>query len=60
MILRDSEHKGSATAAQVLALAKDAMGSDPFGYRAEFIRLVEDYREIVGEDASASAYQRGQ
>ena len=54
MILRDSEHKGSATLDHVLALARDAQGYDREGYRAEFIRLVEDYREIVGEGETIS------
>ncbi len=54
MILRESEHRGAATAEQVLALARDARGADPFGYRAEFIRLVEDYRQIAGETAEAT------
>ena len=47
MILRDSEHKNTATLGQVLALARDAQGADPFGYRAEFIRLVEDYHSMI-------------
>jgi Ca-activated chloride channel family protein len=41
MLLRDSEHKGAATYSQVLELAREAIGEDEFGYRAEFIRLVE-------------------
>ncbi|MHC1697987.1 MAG: von Willebrand factor type A domain-containing protein [Geobacteraceae bacterium] len=41
MILRNSEHKGSANYAQVLELARKAKGADNQGYRAEFIRLVE-------------------
>ena len=52
MILRDSEHKGTATLDQVLALARDAQGDDREGYRDEFIRLVEDYQVIVGETVS--------
>ena len=54
MILRNSDYKGAATLDQVLALARDAQGDDREGYRAEFIRLVEDYREIVvvGETVS--------
>ncbi|MBN1993225.1 MAG: VWA domain-containing protein [Anaerolineae bacterium] len=41
LLLRDSQFKGDATYAQVLALAKAAKGQDETGYRAEFIRLVE-------------------
>lgn len=43
MILRDSEHKGTATIEQALALAKEAKGADTEGYRAEFIRLATLY-----------------
>jgi Ca-activated chloride channel family protein len=41
MLLRNSEHKGNASYAQVLGLARAAKGADDEGYRAEFIRLVE-------------------
>ncbi|ARS34556.1 vWA domain-containing protein [Pontibacter actiniarum] len=41
MLLRDSAFKGTATYAQVLALAQSALGKDAEGYRAEFVRLVE-------------------
>ncbi|QMU30834.1 vWA domain-containing protein [Adhaeribacter radiodurans] len=41
MLLRDSEHKGQATYANVLSLAEGAKGQDPEGYRAEFVRLVK-------------------
>lgn len=41
MLLRNSEFKGKATYAQVLALAESAIGADQEGYRAEFIQLVK-------------------
>jgi Ca-activated chloride channel family protein len=41
MVLRDSEFKGKADLGEVLELAKEARGKDAFGYRAEFINLVE-------------------
>lgn len=41
MILRDSEFKGDLTFNQVIQLAKLSKGEDKFGYRAEFIQLVE-------------------
>jgi len=44
MILRDSKYKGSATTADIISLASGARGSDPEGYRAEFIRLVQSAR----------------
>jgi secreted protein with Ig-like and vWFA domain/anti-sigma-K factor RskA len=40
MILRDSEHKGTASLERVEEIAGTAMGSDPGGYRAEFLDLV--------------------
>jgi Ca-activated chloride channel family protein len=46
MLLRDSEHKGSASWDQVLALARGARGADPQGYRGEFITLVETARTL--------------
>ncbi len=41
MLLRESEHRGSATYADAAALARRFRGADPDGYRSEFIRLVE-------------------
>jgi Ca-activated chloride channel family protein len=41
MLLRQSEHRGSSTHADAAALARRFRGSDPDGYRAEFVRLVE-------------------
>jgi Ca-activated chloride channel family protein len=39
MILRDSPHKGDATFDSVLALAREGLGRDRHGYRAEFLVL---------------------
>ena len=44
MMLRDSEFKGDASYESVLELARDGKGEDRFGYRAEFIQLVERCR----------------
>lgn len=41
MLLRDSEFKGDVDYERVLGLARDGKGKDFFGYRAEFIQLVE-------------------
>lgn len=41
MLLRDSEYKGSLSYSEVLSIAKAAKGTDEFGYRSEFIRLVD-------------------
>ncbi len=49
ILLRDSRFKANANMNQVLELAKNAKGDDVFGYRAEFISLVERV-EILLED----------
>jgi Ca-activated chloride channel homolog len=41
MLLRDSEHKGSCTWPEMVALGRGARGEDVEGYRAEFLRLAE-------------------
>lgn len=41
MLLRDSEYKGDLTYVDVLRMAKSAKGEDAFGYRNEFIELVD-------------------
>ena len=41
MLLRESEFKGNSSFETVLELARQGKGQDRFGYRAEFIRLVE-------------------
>ena len=46
MLLRDSEHKGSATLAAVEEIAGAALGDDPKGYRSEFVDLVRRARKI--------------
>ncbi|TDI70693.1 MAG: DUF3520 domain-containing protein [Bacteroidetes bacterium] len=43
MLVRDSEFLGKTSVASILDLARASKGDDPFGYRAEFIRLVETY-----------------
>jgi Ca-activated chloride channel homolog len=47
MLLRDSEHKGEASFDTVLRLANLAKESDRFGYRREFISLVETSRSLM-------------
>lgn len=41
MLLRGSEYKGSANYDSAMNLAKGAKGEDKFGYRSDFIKLVE-------------------
>jgi Ca-activated chloride channel homolog len=51
MLLRDSEFKGNITYNSVLSLARGAKGSDEDGYRAEFIRLVEQSESGLTSDS---------
>ena len=46
LLLRDSEHRGSASFEQVIELARGARGEDPEGYRGEFVGLVETARDL--------------
>jgi Ca-activated chloride channel family protein len=46
MILRDSEHRGTATHDTVLELARNSLGDDEHGYRAEFINLVRTAKAL--------------
>lgn len=46
LLLRNSDHRGKADLARVIATAREALGSDPEGYRAEFVRLAEAVRGI--------------
>jgi Ca-activated chloride channel family protein len=47
MILRNSEYKGTATMEDVIAMAKESLGKDREGYRAEFIRMVESVQSML-------------
>jgi Ca-activated chloride channel family protein len=46
MLLRNSEHAGSFTLADVSTLAREAVGDDPSGYRAAFVGLVDRARSL--------------
>ena len=54
MLLRDSKFKGDLTYQQVMNQAKGALGKDAFGYRKEFVDLVETasrvQKNIVARD----------
>ncbi|MEQ9300126.1 MAG: von Willebrand factor type A domain-containing protein [Cyclobacteriaceae bacterium] len=49
MMLRQSEFAGDATYASVLDWAKEAKGTDEFGYRSEMIQLIEMAGLLQGE-----------
>ncbi|KAF0242211.1 MAG: hypothetical protein FD180_4039 [Planctomycetota bacterium] len=48
MLLRNSPHKGQANWNLVLELAKGGLGRDKEGYRAEFVDLVEEAKDLQG------------
>ncbi|HEY0379035.1 MAG TPA: VWA domain-containing protein [Pyrinomonadaceae bacterium] len=52
MLLRDSKYKSNASYNEVLELARSAVGSDPQGYRSEFIQMVETARDLSSRRAS--------
>ena len=58
LVLRDSEHKGSATLEGAVSLAKNAMGNDPFQYRAEFVSVVERTATLIEIGAGNEALER--
>ena len=47
MVLRDSEHKGSANLNMVLELYGNGFSFDPYGRRAQFAGLVRKAKEII-------------
>jgi len=54
MLLRESEHRGSASYDDVLALAQPALDADPQGLRAEFVALVRIAQRLKDERVSAA------
>lgn len=48
MLLRDSKHKGNLTYTKIITMAKASKGKDINGYRAEFIKLIEQAEVIAG------------
>jgi Ca-activated chloride channel family protein len=46
LLLRNSDNKGAASYAMVMALAQDARGEDVEGYRGEFISMVDRARVL--------------
>ncbi|HEU5465856.1 MAG TPA: YfbK domain-containing protein, partial [Gemmatimonadales bacterium] len=46
LLLRQSQYKGDANLGEVIATARGALGSDPDGYRSEFVRLAQAARGL--------------
>lgn len=51
LLLRESEHRGTANFGQVLQRAKLAQGTDLSRYREDFIRLVDEARLLYARSA---------
>lgn len=49
LLLRESRYGNKASFGQVLALAQSATGTDPDGYRSEFINLVKESAGLMGQ-----------
>jgi Ca-activated chloride channel family protein len=47
MLLRDSEYCGDFGLDDVVELANGALGTDPHGYRREFVQIVEGTRDLA-------------
>ena len=52
--LRGGRHLGSYTLADLARLAASARGEDRFGYRGEFLQLLELARALTGEPAAGA------
>ncbi len=55
MLLRDSSFKGDVDFKLVQSLASNSLGVDPFGYRAEFLRLVGIASTLSGQQKHTDA-----
>jgi len=47
LLLRGSKHRGTASWKSLQRRAKGALGQDPYGYRAEFIRLTKAAEQLA-------------
>ncbi len=52
MLLRESEHKGDASFNSVRKLAQQGLGEDGFGYRAEFVKLVQKAKRLRKQEST--------
>lgn len=50
LLLRDSEYKGTANFERVLKNAQLGLGRDPYGYRSEFIQIVQKTQRLRTSD----------
>jgi Ca-activated chloride channel family protein len=55
MLLRGSEHAAELDYSTTAEMARGALGADPFGYRAEFVGLVQAAAELHARSAAQTA-----
>ncbi len=53
LLLRQSEHRGGASLRHAIEVARGAVGTDPDGYRAEFVRLAQAAQSLGLAQADA-------
>ncbi len=58
LLLRKSEHRGTASYARARQRAAEALGADENGHRHEFLRLVESAEKLTGESGLAATGPR--
>ena len=56
-LLRGGTHSGSYSWGDVRALAAGAIGDDRWGYRAEFLQLVDKARAVTGSEPPVAVNQ---
>ena len=51
MLLKDSKHKGQASWGLVEEVVHANLGDDPFGYRAELLKLATRAKALAGRES---------
>ncbi|HZK64625.1 MAG TPA: YfbK domain-containing protein, partial [Puia sp.] len=57
MLLRDSEFKQEASYDKARALARNALGDDKEGYRAEFLKLLKNAEDLAGKTEKSATHR---
>jgi len=58
--LRQSEHTSHYSLEEIKKLAESAIGDDPYGYRREFIRLIDRTNQLKGGTSTENGYPQWQ
>ncbi|MFI5193111.1 MAG: von Willebrand factor type A domain-containing protein [Chitinophagales bacterium] len=57
MLLRDSEFKQEASYDKARSLARNALGNDEEGYRAEFLKLLKNAEDLAGKTEKSAVHR---